>query len=171
MNKEQQLELGLEVVGRRKGAAKGLNTRIEIAKPSDIPLLASFAFDTYNTFDSEIPEPYMARVLSEVTEVVRTHVSFVCKDDNDKVLGAILLKFTPLGWWTTEIGLASLLVYVRPEYRANGIAKKLIESAKEFAKDSNVDLAIGVMGGKSLKGKERLLENSGLTKYDSIYKT
>lgn len=61
-------------------------------------------------------------------------------------------------WYSNDLHLEELLVFVDPEYRASGHAKALIEWMKKTADDLGIQVLTGVMSNTRTEAKIRLYE-------------
>jgi GNAT superfamily N-acetyltransferase len=68
------------------------------------------------------------------------------------IKGITYLKFSKL-WYSEDIFLEELFLYVRPEHRRSDNAKLLLKFARESAKRLKVPLLIGVISNERTKAK------------------
>lgn len=64
-------------------------------------------------------------------------------EKNDIIVGTIVLGKTTI-WWSDSSFLTDLAFYVNPEYRKEGIQKKLLSTVKDFADQLKMPILIDV---------------------------
>jgi len=71
--------------------------------------------------------------------------------------GIVFLRFASF-WYTNEVMLEELFLYVPPAYRKSANAKTLLTFAKDAAKRLRLPLMIGILSSHRTKAKLRLYE-------------
>ena len=90
------------------------------------------------------------------------------EDDEGKLVGSLgLHKTSP--WYSDSAYLADGWFYVLPEYRKTGVGKMLIETAKEFAKEANLPLIIGVFNSDDADTKSQVMQKLGMTMVGGLF--
>lgn len=75
----------------------------------------------------------------------------------DPVQGMIFLRISKM-WYSSEMILEELFVYVDPEYRQSNNASALVEFAKSCSHEFDIPLLIGIISNKQTKEKVRLYQ-------------
>ena len=95
------------------------------------------------------------------------HVAFVCEDEGKLVADVGLTLFEMMPTTKSPNGKVARLMnmYVAPQYRRNGIAKKLLEISVEYARENN---CARIVLNPSVMGKQLYL-NFGFHEMDNEY--
>lgn len=95
----------------------------------------------------------------------------VIKAENEKgeIVGAIGIVPNE-SFWSDEITLVSLMLFVDPAYRKSGVGLDLINKAKEYALAENKELNIFVDSDVDLDKKDRMFVHCGFTKRGGTYR-
>jgi GNAT superfamily N-acetyltransferase len=96
-----------------------------------------------------------------VSNVLTNGYCLVAETDNKLVgiCGFLLSKFP---WNSSFLILNNEWFFVEEAYRKYGIAKKMLEKAKDYSDTSNVPLLMGINNGELIKEKDKFLEINGV---------
>ena len=97
----------------------------------------------------------------------RRHVAFVCEDEGKLVadVGLTLFEMMPTTKFSNGKVARLMNMYVAPQYRRRGIAKRLLELSVEYASENNY---ARIMLNPSAMGKQLYL-NFGFRAMDNEY--
>lgn len=95
------------------------------------PLVDKFTYDLGKMADT------LRRILNNDQGVI------LIAEKNDIIVGTIVLGKTTI-WWSNTSFLTDLAFYVNPEYRSQGIQKKLLSTVKEFADQLKMPILVDV---------------------------
>lgn len=96
------------------------------------------------------------------------YMTWGIEDENGRLIGSLgLYKTSP--WYSDSEYLADGWFYVLPEYRKTGVGKMLIEQAKQFAKEANLPLIIGVFTNEDTETKTQVMRKLGMTTVGGLF--
>lgn len=110
-----------------------MNTEIKVrqVEEGDFPQIVNL-FKDFATFE-KLPEK-MTNSVERMNKEKAFFNCFVAETEDKLIIGYVTYFFGYYTWIGKSLYMDDL--YVRPEYRANGIGTKLINKVIEFAKDS-----------------------------------
>lgn len=94
--------------------------------------------------------------------------TFVAVDEDGKMVGSIgLHEDSP--WWSDAKYLGDGWLYVLPEHRANKVAARLLEAAKDFAQKRGLPLMVGVLNATDIEQKFAMMQKRGFAPVGGIF--
>lgn len=139
---------------------------VKIAKPEDIAVITSFAYNAYKDVKLQRTAPDFDKILAAITEAILEDLVFVYKEDG-KIKGCIVLNVQE-PWWTTELLLSNILMYVDKPYRGTTVINSLLNSVKKYGIMSKMDVFIDVFGF-DFDRKGKLLERAGFEQVSNAF--
>ena len=135
--------------------------QIQIAKAEDIPQIVAFAFQTYKAVELQSAKPDLAKIIFKVTNCVVEDLVFVARkpDNPEEIVGCMVCSFEE-PWWSTEVFIRQLFVFVLPEYRNKGVFSSFLDYVKEYAIINNVHVVQDFVGSDYDK-KTKFLKTKG----------
>jgi GNAT superfamily N-acetyltransferase len=87
--------------------------------------------------------------------------AWAVEDSEGKFVGSIGLH-TASPWYSDEQYISDGWFYVLPEHRNTGVGKVLLDHAKEFAKNFNLPLIVGVFNSEGTEIKFDIMQRMGM---------
>ena len=94
---------------------------------------------------------------------------FILRNDDDAIVGVILLDNLRFNWWNeNEVVLSNPILYVLPEYRSFKALNTLLEAAEEYAKIKDIPFVCGLVYVTDLDVKRKLLKRKNYKEVGSL---
>ena len=136
--------------------------------PQDVAQLRQLGIDAYSQFARELTPENWNKLSSflhdeaKTTELLQQARSFVCSDNN-KLVGMAYLVPSGNPWDVFKAEWSYIrMVGVHPDYRGNGIAKKLTQMCIEAAKQ-NSEKIIALHTSEMMHAARHIYERLGFT--------
>lgn len=143
-----------------------IDMEIRKAYLKELAMLAPL-FDAYRVFYNQPSNLAMAREFLKARMLNEESVIFVAVDDAGKAVG-----FTQLYPSFSSVSVARIWVlndlYVRPESRGHGVAKRLMNAAREFASNDKAKGLTLETAERNISA-QRLYESLGYNRESGIY--
>jgi|SRR5262245_10454358 len=136
---------------------KPLRPLVRLAEPDDYPQIIEMATALHEenghaAIDHDVAEATLMQAINRQQSIIG-----IIGPVGD-IQGIVFLRFFSF-WYTREVGLEELFLYVPPEHRrGTGNAKALLSFAKSTAKRLGLPLMIGVLSNHRTKAKLKLYE-------------
>ena len=108
------------------------------------------------------------KVLNWMVRNIETATFVAIEDETGRMIGSIgLHEDSP--WWSDEQYLGDGWLYVLPEHRANKVAARLLEAAKDFASKRGLPLMVGVLNATDIEVKFEMMRKRGFAPVGGIF--
>ena len=89
--------------------------------------------DITKEFNDQTPYPVPFNRQDASTSLKKFKSTTIVAEDNDKIVGVLILGIAPIVWNFSKQQGIELCFYVHPEYRTSGVGKQLIQKMEMLA--------------------------------------
>jgi hypothetical protein len=142
---------------------------ITAALPDDAPQIVAMSYDSIRT--SGIPiTPCFEKLCSVIDNAVLNEVCFVRRNKvNPKLIDGFLLLRHSVPEYSLDSIVYGLMFYIKPAFRSFSLARKLLNSAKEYGIIVRQPIVLDLFNQVDAEKKKKLLTYLGFTEVGSLY--
>lgn len=107
------------------------------------------------------------KVVREVAAVLGCK-AWIAEDEDNKIVGSLGLT-KGASWYTSKEQYADRWFYVLPEWRKKGVATALLKQVKEFAKNAEHPVMLGIHNMEDVERKIKFFQRAGLKLAGGIF--
>lgn len=140
-----------------------LDVRVRYAVPLDATVVLKLMMAAHRVVGDLYPDPEPHAALAYIArQIARNLIGIVVEDETKKIAGFCLLDTFCFPWHPSQHYLSNPIIYVLPEYRKSEAGAKMVEFAKDVAKEHGIPVLFDVMSKERVQSKDRYFGVGGL---------